>query len=171
MAPRANRAFHHFTRWWHLVQSNIPGSRWSVSKSWLTGMLNWLVKQPPNQPYNLSVWTFSYPFLTCIRYIVGHCQSVVMSDVLRWMHDCLLEDVPCSQTEQSTTNTKQILHACYSVRLQRKSSILWWIVLYKVNGSEAMTVRCVTHHGHCLDGTRLVASHRGRDWASTMYIP
>ena len=23
----------------------------------------------------------------------------------------------------------------------------------KVNGSEAMTVRCVTHHGHCLDGT------------------
>ena len=41
----------------------------------------------------------------------------------------------------------------------------------KVNGSEAMIVRCVTHHGHCLDGTRLVASHRGRDWAPSMYIP
>ena len=41
----------------------------------------------------------------------------------------------------------------------------------KVNGSEGMTVRCVTHHGHCLDGSRLVASHRGRDWAPTMYIP
>ena len=41
----------------------------------------------------------------------------------------------------------------------------------KVNGSEGMTVRCVTHHGHCLDGTRLVASHRERDWAPTMYIP
>jgi len=39
------------------------------------------------------------------------------------------------------------------------------------NGSEGMTVRCVTHHGHCLDGSRLVASHRGRDWAPTMYIP
>ena len=34
-----------------------------------------------------------------------------------------------------------------------------------------MTVRCVTHHGHCLDGTRLVASQRGKDWAPTLYIP
>ena len=41
----------------------------------------------------------------------------------------------------------------------------------KLNGSQAMTVRCVTHHGHCLDGTRLAASHNGRDWAPTMYIP
>ena len=41
----------------------------------------------------------------------------------------------------------------------------------KVNGSEGMTVGCVTHNGHCLDETRLVASHRGSVWALTMYIP
>ena len=33
----------------------------------------------------------------------------------------------------------------------------------KVNGSGAITIRCVIHHGHCLDGTTLVASHRERD--------
>ena len=41
----------------------------------------------------------------------------------------------------------------------------------KVSGSKGVAVRCVTHHGHCLDGIRLVTSHCGRDWGPTMYIP
>ena len=40
-----------------------------------------------------------------------------------------------------------------------------------INGSEGMTARCVTHLGHYLDGSRSVASHRGRDRAPTMYLP
>ena len=40
-----------------------------------------------------------------------------------------------------------------------------------INGSEGMTARCVTHLGHYLEGSRSVASHRGRDWAPTMYLP
>ena len=40
-----------------------------------------------------------------------------------------------------------------------------------INGSEGLTARCVTHLGHSLDGSRSVASHHGRDWTPTMYLP
>ena len=39
-----------------------------------------------------------------------------------------------------------------------------------INGSEGMTSRCVTHLGHNFDGSRSVASHRGRDWSPSMYL-